>query len=104
MVTLELLKQHVRADDFSEDDKYLLHLLKTATQAVIRDTNRTEQELNNMGNGDLPLPIQHAILLLAAHWYNQREAVSQTQMHAVPYTLQSLIKPFTKLTTCEQEQ
>ena len=51
-----------------------------------------------MGNGhDVPTPIKHAIMMLGAHWYNQRESVSSVQMHAVPDSLQALIKPYRKL-------
>ena len=42
-LNLTLLKKHVRADDFNDDDTYLQHLLDTAKEAVIKATNRTEQ-------------------------------------------------------------
>ena len=45
----------------------------------------------------LPSQLQQAVIMLAGHWYNQREAVSGVQMAEVPYTLQALIKPFRKL-------
>lgn len=97
VVSLALFKKHVRADDFADDDDYLSHLLETAEAAVITATNRTEAELTEMGNGEIPTPIRHAILLIGAHWYNQRESVSTVQMHAVPDSLQALIKPYRKL-------
>jgi len=50
-----------------------------------------------MGKGTFPSTLQHAIMVLAAHWYNQRESVSTTQMYEVPDTLQALIKPYRKL-------
>lgn len=96
-VSLELLKKHVRADDFSDDDDYLSHLLETAQQHVTMSTSRTAAELMAMGAGEYPLPLRHAILMLAAHWYNQRESVSATQMHDVPDALQALVKPYRKL-------
>ena len=96
VVDLELFKKHVRVD-FDEDDEYLQHLLEVAEVAVINGTNREAQELSDMGGGSLPSPIQHAIMMLAAHWYNQRESVSVSQMHAVPDSLQALIKPYRKL-------
>ena len=96
-VDIALLKMHVRADDFSDDDQYLQHLLDAAEQYVNKATNRTSDELLEMGNGKLPAMILHAILLTAGHWYNQREAVSGVQMAEVPYTLQALIKPYRKL-------
>lgn len=98
LVDLELLKKHVRADDFSEDDEYLSHLLEAAEEYVVTATHRTEEELAALGGGEgLPVSLQHAVLLVAGHWYNQRESVSGMPMSEVPYTVQALIKPFRKL-------
>ncbi len=97
VVDLALFKKHVRADDFADDDEYLEHLLETAESAVVTATNRTLEELEQIGGGSVPTPIKHAILMVGAHWYNQRESVSSVQMHAVPDSLQALIKPYRKL-------
>lgn len=97
-VSLELFKKHVRADDFADDDTYLQHLLDVAQVSVVTATNRTEDELIAIGgSGGLPKPIAHAIMMLAAHWYNQRESASAVQMHQVPDSLSALIKPYRKL-------
>ena len=96
-VDIALLKMHVRADDFSDDDAYLQHLLDAAEQYVCEATNCTSEELAKLGGGKLPVTLQQAVLLIAGHWYNQREAVSGVQMAEVPYTLQALIKPYRKL-------
>ena len=97
VVSLELFKKHVRADEFADDDDSLAHVLAVAEESVIRSTNRTAEELVAMGDGSMPLSIVHAVMMLAAHWYNQRESVSPGQMHQVPDTLQALVKPFRKL-------
>lgn len=97
VVSLALFKKHVRADDFADDDEYLEHLLEAAETAVITATNRSQEELEQMGGGKMPTPIKHVIMLIGAHWYNQRESVSSVQMHAVPDSLQALIKPYRKL-------
>lgn len=97
VVSLALFKKHVRADDFADDDEYLQHLLGTAEVWVIDATNRTEAELTEMGGGSIPAPLTQAVMMLAAHWYNQRESVSTMQMHQVPDSLQALIKPYRKL-------
>lgn len=94
---LELLKKHVRADDFADDDDYLAFLLDAAERHVCSATNREAEELIEMGGGSLPPTLQQAALLIAGHWYNQREAVSGVQMAEVPYTVQALIKPYRKL-------
>ncbi len=102
--SLVLLKKQVNADDFTADDVYLQHLLDTAKAHVIRSTARTEAELIEMGDGtNLPDEISHAILMIAAHWYNQRESDAGVQMHAVPDALQALIKPFRRLVKDETE-
>lgn len=97
VVSLALFKKHVRADDFADDDEYLSYLLEVAEETVIIATNRTGQELLDGNNGVVPAPLQHAIMMLAAHWYNQRESVSSVQMHEVPDSLQALVKPYRKL-------
>lgn len=97
IVTLELLKKHVRADDFEEDDVLLQQYLTSAEEYVIKETHRTAEELTALGGGVFPPMLVQAILMTAAHWYNQRESVSPTQMSEVPYTLQALVKPFRKL-------
>lgn len=96
-IPLIRLKQHVRADDFTDDDDLLQAYLNAAIEATLRATNRSLEELMALGGGLMPLPVQQAVLLLAGHWYNQREAVSAGQMHAVPYGYDALVKPFRRL-------
>lgn len=93
---LKLLKRQVRADDFQQDDAYLQHLLDSATETVVTYTNREKAELVD-DKGNLPKMLQQAVLMLAAHWYNQRESVSTVAMHEVPDSIQSLVKPYRRL-------
>lgn len=103
-ISLELFKKHVRADDFADDDDYLFHLLDTATSVVTTATNRTTDELLKMGGGNFPPPLVQAILMLGAHWYNQRESASGVQMYNVPDSMQALVKPYRKLVQCKQDE
>ena len=96
-MSLELFKKHVRADDFVDDDVLMQHYVDAAEAHVIQATNRTDAELQELGGGSYPAQIKQAVLLLAGHWYNQRESVAGVQMHEVPDALQALIKPFRKL-------
>jgi hypothetical protein len=91
-----LLKKQVRADDFYQDDAYLQHLLDAATETIVTYTNREKAELVD-NDGNLPKMLQQATLMLAAHWYNQRESVSAVAMHEVPDSVQTLVKPFRRL-------
>lgn len=97
LVDLELLKAHVHADDFSADDNYLDALLEAAEAWVVKSTRRTPQDLMRLNHGELPPELRQAILLLAGHWYNQREAASAVQMHTVPFAVDALVKPFVRL-------
>lgn len=94
VVSLALFKKHVNVDDFTADDEYLTHLLEAAEGSVVTATNRTIEELTDSNGGMFPVPLKHAIMMLAGHWYNQRESVSAVQMHEVPDGLQSLVKPY----------
>ena len=97
VVSLALFKKHVRADDFTDDDELMQHYVDAAEAHVIQATNRTADELQQLGSGEYPAQLKQAVLLLAGHWYNQRESVAGVQMHEVPDALQALIKPFRKL-------
>lgn len=96
--SLELFKKHTRADEYADDDMYLQHLLDAAEKAVIKATRRSVEELTERSATDeLPEELQHAAMMLAAHWYNQRESVSTAQTHEVPDSIDALIKPFIRL-------
>ena len=97
VVSLALFKKHCNADDFTADDEYLQHLLDTAEAHVIRSTNRTKAELEQMGGGNFPQELKHAVMLIGAHWYNQRESDAQVEFRSVPNALQAMSKPFRKL-------
>ena len=90
-VTLSLLKSHVRADDFDTDDELLEHYAEVATEKVLTDTNRSASDYEDE---DPPLALQQAVLLLAGHYYNQREAVSSGSMSSVPEGYSALIRPW----------
>lgn len=93
-LTLELLKKQVRAEDFTEDDEYLSHLLETSRETVLSYAGRTEDEITALGCGNM---FAQAVLMLAAHWYNQRESAAATSMVEVPDGVGTLLKRFQRL-------
>lgn len=44
--------------------------------------------------GKIPVNIKHAVWMVFAHSYSNRELASPTNLYAVPYTLEALIKPY----------
>ncbi len=98
VVSLELFKKQCNADEFTADDTLLQHYLNSAEKYVVRYTRRTREELAEMDeDGAFPDELKQAILLIGAHWYNQRESDAQAQFHSVPNALLALMKPFRKL-------
>lgn len=44
------------------------------------------------GYSDVPEPLRHAILMLVAHWYENREVIGDPRQ--VPYAVEALISPY----------
>lgn len=98
MITLEKFKQHCYADDIGGvEDDLMQGYLDAATAFVVDSTRRTFEELCDMGGGHMPVMLEQAIMMVGAHFYNQREAVTAGQASAVPYAVSALIKPYVKL-------
>lgn len=102
-VSLEIFKQHVRCDDTTEEDGLLEYYLRAAERMVETATGRSVAELKAMEGGEYPTPLAQAAIMLAGHWYNQRESVSGVQMHSVPQSFDFLVKPYRKLTEDTEE-
>ena len=99
---LTLFKQHVRADDFSEDDTYLQQCLDAAEAMVVRATHRTAAELISMNDGaHLPPELVQAVMLVAGSFYDHREDDSSTQYYTIPNGAETIIKQYRRL--CEQD-
>lgn len=98
VVTLEELKAQMNVDyDDEVNDAYITRLGRAATSSIIRRTRRTQEELTAIGGGTFPEELRLAIVQLAAHWYRVRETVSGTSQAAVPFSLDFLVKPYTRL-------
>lgn len=46
---------------------------------------------------DVPQSIKTAILLMVAHWYNNREASAESQSSEIPFGVSALIAPFRRV-------
>jgi hypothetical protein len=109
-VTLAEVKAQTRVD-FDAEDELLTLYADAAEVAVVDATRRTGDELCQLGYAEthddgmpeeadaahFPSRLKVAILLTAANWYRNREPVAGVQQHAVPYTLEALIKPYVRL-------
>lgn len=93
-VTVEQLKKQCYVDS-SADDEYMTGLIGVAEGAVANDI---QQPLSGLEDTDhkIPAPLMHAILLIAANLYANREPVAFANPQVVPYTLRYLIQPYIK--------
>lgn len=98
ITTLELLKKHVRADDFDADDELLDSYRESAEEMVLHEIGMSEGELEQ-SYGKIPAPLRQAVLLLAGFWYDHREAASVGQVSELPFAVRSLTLPYKRLLT-----
>ena len=97
MIYLKLyqIKRHLNIDErFQDDDEYLLELAEVAEAAVEKHLDTSLQEIAKDNGGTLPSPIVHAMKLLVAEYYSQREAISYTSTQVVPLAYDYLLAPY----------
>lgn len=88
MVSLAAAKNHCRVDH-DEDDAALDRMIAAAS--------------DHLASVGVPLEpakpaIDHAILMLVAHWYENREAVRDVKTAAVEIGVDRLIQPYREVT------
>ena len=96
-VSLELLKKHVYADDFTGDDDYLDHLLAVAEEQVDTLAGYSREELACIPDEEYPMSLRQAILLRGVSLYAYREDIDTVQLSSVPDSLKALVKPWQKM-------
>jgi hypothetical protein len=86
IVSLVAAKQHLRVSS-SDDDAYLLDLIDIAEHFVADELNMSAVDL-----GTAPLPVVQAVKFLLAHWYENREPVTNGNVtRSVPLSYDSII-------------
>lgn len=83
---LALLRTHLALGDDTSQDPYLSHLLGAADAWCLAYVRGDIPE-------DDPTVVAHAALLLAAHWYANREAVGAERFTAIPFGVETLLDP-----------
>ena len=85
-IALDELKQHLNIDRcYLEDDSYIISLLFAAQDAA-------EKHLRRQMDGDnIPPSILQGIKFLVAHWYRNRENVSNINANNIPHTFKYLM-------------
>lgn len=95
-ITLDMAKKHLNIDEyFTDDDEYIVHLILAAEDAISAHIDAPLSVYETVC-GELEEGLKHGILLLVAHFYNSREAVSFGQGTEVPLSFQYLINKYIK--------
>jgi uncharacterized phage protein (predicted DNA packaging) len=94
-IELEQAKKHLNIDnDFLEDDNYIIDLICVCEDAVQRHINIKFEEITI--DSVLPASLQHAILLLIATYYANRETVAFASANKIPFAYDYLLDLFKK--------
>ena len=93
-LTLERVKKHLRLDASNTQEDDLLQLYAPAAEDTILNLCNRSYDCLLECYGEVPKPIQNASLLLVENQYTQRSVVSPTNLSAVPYSFDLLVKPY----------
>ena len=85
-LNLELIKNHLNLQNFSDDDTYLQHLGSAVEFVVERDIDKKLTTIAQENGGELPPSLLHAMLLLLGTYYANRENISYASCVEVPKT------------------
>lgn len=93
----ELKSQLNIVEEYTGEDMYLTGLLETSQMSI---EFHIQQPLSTFVNEEKSLNpmLKHAILILASHFYANREPVAYVQPRIIPYTFEYLLQPFKKYT------
>ncbi len=89
MVTLEEAKHHMRVT-FPDDDAGIILMIDAAVDHL--------QSIDvDMSVDPLPPAIHHAVLLLVAHFFDNRQVMTESGDRVMPYGVSRLIAPYRKV-------
>jgi len=90
-----IIKKHLNIDDcFHEDDEYIRQLGDVAEQMVDEHINNNLTSIAEDNNGNLPMPLKHAMLLLIGNLYQNREGVAFANATEIPFSYKYLLFPY----------
>lgn len=93
-VTLEEMKQHLNVD-FDHDDIYITSLIEPVQLLIEAYLNRPLVDLVD-SEGKIDRRIWHAIRIIVANYYANRESVTYAAPSVIPGHIELLIQPLKK--------
>ena len=95
-LTLEYIKAHSRID-FADDDDALELYGNAAEETVLTIIRRTLNNVKDLNKGEVPAKMYQAALMLTELGYTQRSPISITNIYAVDYGFDFLVKGLMRL-------
>lgn len=97
-IAIDKIKRHLNIDmDFKEDDQYLMALSEVAESVVERHVGYKFSDLVEKNGGELPMPLQHAMLLFIGQLYANRESVTFGSATVLPHAYEYILDLYTNL-------
>ena len=85
------LKKHLNIDEqFHDDDEYIMDLARVAENAVQKHIDINLSDLEDE-NGQLPMPLIQAMLLMVGTFYAKRESIAFASSCEVPLAYDYLL-------------
>ena len=92
-ISLDKCKKHLNLDpDFTEDDNYIMSLVEVAEEIVQRHIGYRFEDI--LVDGQLPMALQHAMLLLIGQFYANRESVTFGSASELPLSYNYILQLF----------
>lgn len=92
-IALDKCKKHLNIDpDFKEDDNYIMSLIEVAEEIVQRHIGYRFEDI--LVDGQLPAPLQHAMLLFVGTMYANRESVTFGSASELPLSYNYILQLF----------
>lgn len=91
MLNLKRAKDHLNIEnEFTDDDEYIQSLINVSYDVVNKHINNSIEDVVNE-NGDIPTPLEHAMLLMIGNLYQNREIASFANATRLPYNYEYLL-------------
>ena len=93
-LNLDIVKKHLNIEkEYTLDDEYILNLMCVAENAVEKHIDNKLQNIED-ADGNLPSALLHAIMLLVANFYANRESVAFASSSEIPTSYNYLLDLF----------
>lgn len=87
---IDIIKRHCNIDeDYYSDDEYLINLFQVSEKIVEKEIDHPLSDLED-DNGNIPMPLVHAMLLMTGNFYANRESVAFANSYEIPYSFKYL--------------